>query len=117
MRSQHIPGEGIENVQNYIEERMIDASNTGELADQNEALRDHVQDLQGISGQASQSTPAEASDETLKATATTPTTEQELASQARTNASVGPVDPEQLPPTSEARSRVVSGTGGGEMGS
>lgn len=117
MRSQHIPGDGIEHEQNYIEERMVNAGKTNELAAQSEQLKDEVRDLQNLSTNPSPDSSQEASNSALKATANIPTGSGDIVGQSGAAAPGAPVDGEQLLPTSEARARVVSGSGGGEIGS
>jgi len=117
MRSQQIPGDGIEHEQNYIEERMINAGKTDELAANAEQLKDEVRDLQNLSSNPSSDSAQEASNDALKATANIPTGGRDVVGESRAAAPGAPVDGEQLLPTSEARSRVVSSSGGGEMGS
>jgi hypothetical protein len=117
MRSQHIPGDGVEHEQNYIEERMINAGKTNELAAQSEQLEDEVRDLQNLSTNRSSGSSQEASSDALRATANMPTGSGDVIGESRAAAPGAPVDGEQLLPTSEARSRVVSGSGGGEVGS
>ncbi len=114
MESRRIPGEGLEHEQNYIEERLIDASNMDELAAQSEQLKAELSDLRS---QSSQDSTQETSDRALEATANIPTEQSDVGSQARTVAAVGPVDPEAMPPISSARSTVVNDTGGGNLGS
>jgi hypothetical protein len=113
MESRRIPGRGIEHEQNYIEERMIDASNTDELAAQNEQLKDELRDLQGLTASRQS---AEASEDALTTAADRPLDDGEMASEAATAASVGPVDVEQLPPSAEARARIQKDAGGNQMG-
>ena len=114
MDSERIPGSGIEHEQNYIQERMINASDVDELGEQNEKLKDELRDLNGASSTRSD---VSSSNDALKNVANEPTVQSDVGSQARTNASVGPTDAEQLPPISSARSQVVNDAGGGQIGS
>lgn len=109
MEGRRLRGEGIENIQDYIEERMTEAGDVDEIAESNEQLEEELRDLRGLEQQPSS--------DVLETTANSSVGSAESPNEAATAASVGPVDPEQLPPVSAARSQVVNDAGGGETGS
>jgi len=106
MESRRIPGDGIEHEQNWIEERLIDASNTDELAEASERLEEAVQDMHAAgTGGVQQPVAGGAAVQSNQVGG------DRMATQGGDQldpARASSLDPEQLPPENEARARITS---------
>ena len=115
MESRRIPGEGIEHEENWIEERLEDASDVDEFAVASQKLKQEARDLQNLTaGQGNQGSTS--SQDPLIAEANLPVDRMQARQGAGLDASASSQrDPNQAPPESEARSatteRLTPGTG------
>lgn len=115
MEGRPIRGDGIDHEQDYIQERLEQASDTDEYAEAAEVLEDHLQDLR--SGSAQAGSAGDASTEALQRQVVTPTDRDELRREASREAdTLSQIDLNQQPPEAEARTRTASSLGGGAMG-
>jgi len=112
MEGRRIHGEGLDHEQDYVRERIEQAGDTDELAAASERLQQELQDL-GASGEAQQTQSSDIDVGALQTQAVTPVEQGELRQAGSLDAAQqGAVDPDQLPPTAEARSRIDAGGGG-----
>ncbi len=107
MESRRIPGDGLEHEQNWIEERLIDSSNTDELAEASERLEEAVQDLQAT-GTGSSGQQVVAGDTAVQSNQVGGDRMATLGGDQLDPARGSSLDPDQLPPENEARARVTS---------
>ena len=116
MESRRIRGEGVAHEQDWVRERIEDAGDTNEYAEAAQRLEQEVQDL-STGGNAGGVSYVDDVD-TRRTQATLPTEQIETRQGAALDATTqSPVDPNQLPPSAEARRRVTNQSGGGTMGS
>ena len=116
MEGRPIRGEGIDHEQDYIQERLEQASDTDEYAEAAERLEDQLEDLRSPSGQGTGGASG-AGTEALQRHAVTPTERGELRRGASGEADTPlQVDLNQQPPEAEARTRTATSLGGGAMG-
>ena len=116
MESREIRGEGVDHEQDWIQERLVDASHTDEYAEAAETLKDQARDLQSLTAQGAPS-GGEPNLDVLSADAQLPVDRMQLRQGGEAGASDSPIDLNQQPPEAEARARSTARTGGGETGS
>ncbi len=116
MESRGMRGDGLEHEQDYIQERLENASQSDEYAEAARRLEDESRDLQAMMD-GRDSGGGEPNVEALENDAQLPVDRMQLRQGGAIGASDSPVDLNQQPPEAEARSRTVAGTGGGATGS
>lgn len=109
MEGRRIRGDGIDHEQDYVRERIEQTAGTADYAEAADTLEEELHDL--ASPPAREASAADAVDtDRLQREATLPTEGMDArlgdALDPTTNS---PVDPEQLPPDAEARTRVTAG--------
>jgi hypothetical protein len=107
MRSREIHGEGVDHEQDYVQERIVNASDTKEYGTAAEELEEELHDLRSAEGQ-SPSETAELQSEAINRTAVMPTDRMDFQQGDDLDpARASSMDPEQQPPTAEARTRTA----------
>lgn len=104
MDSRSIPGDGIAHEENWIEERLIDASSTDEYAAAAEQLKQEVQDLRNLTGGGSNAGAAPSQSGNAVMSDRASVTPSDTLDPGRGSV----MDPEQQPPEAEARATVTS---------
>lgn len=100
-------GDGIENLQDYVEERLTYASDSNEFADANRTLEQELADLQTLQQERGQTQARPNIDALIdEAQLRVDRMQQRSAGQLETGSGIQ-ADPDQLPPEGEARQNVV----------
>jgi hypothetical protein len=115
VESRRIPGEGIQHEENWIEERLEDASDVDEFAAASQKLQQEARDLRNLTAGQGNQGPTSPNDP-LVAEANLPVDRMQGRQGAGLDASASSqLDPNVLPPEAEARSvtteRLTPGTG------
>ena len=116
MESRGMRGEGLEHEQDYIQERLVNASQTDEYAEAARTLEDERRELDALMARRG-ATDAEPNLEALINDAQLRVDRMQLRQGGEIGAADSPVDLNQQPPEAEARARTSSQMGGGATGS
>ena len=110
-------GEGLENLEDYIEERATYASDSDELAEANRTLEQELADLQNLHQERSQANARPNVDALInEAQLRVDRMRQGQGAGALATDAGSTVDFDKLPPDAEARSRVVNDAGADNIG-
>ena len=114
MEGRAIPGDGLEHERDYIEERLEDASDVNQYAEEDQRLQQEARDLQALTGQGGAAggntgSSATGSESTADQGGTSTDAERmRLRQGTQLEATAGSqVDLDQQPPEAEARARHV----------